>query len=91
MAYPFHAAPTLGEFLARTIREFGCTLESATRDAMGPRGPTQIRYLARGPGSFVVLPSTLSDSDVLTPTVLRHFCDRLGIPAGSFGLTLDSE
>ena len=91
MAYPFQPALTLGEFVARAVAEFGCALEVAARDPVGPRGPTRIRYLQRGSSSFVVLPGTMTDDDVLTPTVLRSLCERLGIPASAFGLTLDAD
>jgi len=67
VAYPLVPMPTLGEFIARVIGEFGATIHEARGQLTGPRGPVTIRYLWRG-ASFAVLPD-LVDHEPLTPDV----------------------
>lgn len=79
-------AVTLGEFVARAVREFEAELAEAAKPVMGPRGPERMRYLWRG-SSFAILP-TLADDEMLLPNTLRSLCERLAIPPEAFGLTL---
>lgn len=78
--------PTLGEFIARALGEFGATLDDAKHRVVGPHGPVPLRYLWRG-ASFAILPN-LAEHDPLTPDVLRSLCEQLAIPPTAFGLSL---
>ena len=90
MAYPMVPMPTLREFI-RKVAPHGVTLEKTTSTTVGPRGEVYFRYLARGTGSFAILPD-VADDDVLTPTVVMSLCSQLGLSCGDlFGFTLPLE
>jgi len=86
MPYPMAPMPTLGDFVQRAVHDYQARLVTAKDAPVGPRGPTQIRYLVRGT-NFAVLPE-FGDTTVLTPDVLRSLCVQLGIDQADFGLHL---
>lgn len=87
MAYPFIQCPTLGEFIERVRDKFDVVEASSTSRAIGPRGEESFRYLRRGQGLPVVLPS-MSDTDRLSPVLLSSLCRQLDIPPQEFGFNL---
>ena len=67
------------------------TLHTTTSPTIGPRGEVYFRYLARGAGSFAILPD-IADDDVLLPTVVMSLCNQLGLSCGElFGFTVPLE
>jgi hypothetical protein len=78
--------PTLGEFLDRAIRSYGCTDRRTEVTVQGPKGEVRFRYLERNyEGRQLIAPlPDLADSDRLTHAVLEQLCRRLEIPPHIF-------
>ena len=78
--------PTLGEFVERAVRNYGCTDRYTEATVQGPKGEVRFRYLERtheGRQLIAPLPD-LEDSDRLTPPLLEQLCRRLEIPPNIF-------
>lgn len=93
MAYPFVQMPTLGEFIQRACREYGCAHEQEMVVLVGPDGETRVSTLSHGEDGekrTVVLPFRNHD-ERLAPHTLRSLCRRLGLPLSDFGLVLTDE
>ncbi len=79
------AMPTLGQVIERTADDFGVSVEVVADSGV------EHRYLLRtidGRPHFALIPEGLQTDDVLVPSMLRHFCDGLSIPAETFGFVL---
>jgi len=85
MAYPFSQWPRLSEFVDRVKRDFKAVDYLPKGKIIGPHGKADIRGLKVG-DNIAILPD--DDGKPLVPSVVRSLCDRLGIPAETFGFTL---
>ncbi len=92
IAYPMIQMPTVKDFVKRLEEEYGVVTKDVTC-LSDHEGELWMRYLYREVDDVkrgVMLPQDLDiESDMLTPSVIRNICDRLDIPKGDFGFTLD--
>lgn len=94
MAYPFAAAPNVGEFKTRLFNEFGCEykIESEVLNEEGL--PLQIGYFKRDVNGKVLkcavdLKQFSQDEIIVSLPVVKSICSRLNIPVQHFGYTLN--
>ncbi len=85
MAYPFAPA-----FTFRELRDILCAKYGCCYTAIPNPGGKPVGYFERMlNGARYNCPVSLADDERPLPTVLRSILDRLGIPSGDFGMTLD--
>lgn len=89
MAYPFMPWPRFAAVKDRLITEFGCEYKQLPRDVMDGDGDScAIWYFERRVGEKVLtwVATYEDETQTLAPSMIRHFCDRLGIDRAAFGL-----
>ena len=87
MAHPFQAFPSFAEFKKRLTEEFGCAYLALDGVIFDPAGSThKVFYFERkfDNGKILRCATTLEDSEILTPSMIRNVCDRLEVPVGEF-------
>jgi hypothetical protein len=74
---------TLRQLLDKIERDLGGVRKPLT--AIGPRGSTDLSFVARSPEQYATILGIDLDEE-LTPTTLRSVCIQLGVPPTLFGL-----
>ena len=95
MAYPFAAAPTLGELKSRLKKEFDCEFKSETKVKSGESGEQFIiTFFERSINGetlqcVIDLSDFENDDAIVNLPIVKSICRRLRIDAKNFGYTLN--